>query len=165
MRSRYLVSLAAVVALTLAAGCSPSPQSAADTADSQPSVGSRMTVISADILVLDGKHIRLGNAFAPETIPDARCWAEAVAARQATGVVQRLINNARTVTVEPTGGQDEYNRAFSIVILDGLDLGQVLIDNGLAARRTAERFNWCDPISRSAPGAPAITALTTPPRL
>ncbi|MET0336557.1 MAG: nuclease [Caulobacter sp.] len=162
MRARSFLTVAALLVL---AGCSPQKQSEADIADVQPSVGSRATVISADILVIDGRHLRLSNAFAPETIPDARCWAEAVAARQGVAIVQRLVNNARSVAIEETGGKDEYDRAYALVTLDGLDLGQVLIDNGLAGRRTKELFNWCDPISRNSPGAPAVTALTGPPRL
>lgn len=162
MRVRSILTAAALLAL---ASCSQPKESEADVADVQPSVGSRTTVIGADILVLDGRHLRLSNAFAPETIPDARCWAEAVAARQGVAIVQRLVNNARSVTVQETGGKDDYDRAFALVTLDGLDLGQVLIDNGLAAKRTEERFNWCDPISRSSPGAPAVTTLTGPPRL
>ena len=162
MRVRSLLTAAALLAL---AGCTQPKESEADIADIQPSIGSRATVISADILVVDGRHLRLSNAFAPETIPDARCWAEAVAARQGVAIVQRLVNNARTVSIQETGGKDEYDRAFALVALDGLDLGQVLIDNGLAARRTEETFNWCDPISRSAPGAPSVTTLTGPPRL
>lgn len=162
MRSRTMLTAAALLAL---AACSPQKESEADIAAVQPSIGSRATVIGADILVIDGRHLRLSNAFAPETIPDARCWAEAVAARQGVAIVQRLVNNARTVAIQETGGKDEYDRAFALVSLDGLDLGQVLIDNGLAARRTQEHFNWCDPISRSAPGALTITTLTGPPRL
>jgi hypothetical protein len=45
-----------------------------------PGLGDRVRVLSADAMVIDGKHVRLANAYAPQGIPDARCWAEATAA-------------------------------------------------------------------------------------
>ncbi|MDB5455805.1 MAG: hypothetical protein JWP92_1390 [Caulobacter sp.] len=130
-----------------------------------PSIADRVQVLSADTLVIDGKHIRLSNAFTPEPIPQARCWAEALAARQTTQWMVDKVRLAHSVVVEPTGGVDEYHRAFSLVRLDGLDLGQSLVDEGLAGRpNPGERFEWCNPISQGGAGAPALHALMAPPR-
>ena len=127
-----------------------------------PGLGDRVRLLSADAMIIDGRHIRLANAYAPQAVPDARCWAEATAALRALAWVHDKVKEARTITVEPTTGFDEFHRDLAIVSLDGVDLGQELYDKGLAARRTDAlngRFSWCDPISGKAAGAPPVSAL------
>jgi hypothetical protein len=131
----------------------------AERGESGPSVAERVSVLSGDTFIIDGRGVRLANAFAPEPIPRARCWAEALAAKQTARVVQQLIREATTIEVRPTGPRDEYNRQFAIVTLGGLDLGQTLYDEGLAGRPGTTRFPWCDPISKNAEGAPTIYSL------
>jgi hypothetical protein len=127
-----------------------------------PGLGDRVRVLSADALVIDGKHVRLANAYAPQGIPDARCWAEAAAAKQATQWVRGRMREARDITIEPTGGFDEFHRELAVVHLDDVDLGQQMFENGLASRRSTgrdNRFPWCEPISAKAPDAPVVGAL------
>lgn len=124
-----------------------------------PSVADRVQVLNADVLVIDGRHVRLAGAVTPQPIPDARCWAEALAAKQATAAVRDLVRSARDVRVEPTGRTDPYNRAIARVILDGQNLGHVLHDQGMAAETESGRFAWCDPISRGGEGAPDVKSL------
>jgi hypothetical protein len=152
-----VLSLGAV----LLAGCQRTPDPPASISE-PPGLGDRVRVLSADAMVVDGRHVRLANAYAPQGVPDARCWAEATAALLAVDRVRDRIKDARTINVGPASGFDEYHRELAIVTLDGVDLGQELYDQGLAARRTAApngRFSWCDPISRKAPGAPPVNAL------
>lgn len=128
-----------------------------------PSIVGRVLLLNADVMVVDGRHIRLSNAFAPEPIPRARCWAEALAAREALHRAQDMINAARTIDVKPTGGRDTFNRELAQVSLDGLDMGQTLLDQSLAARRPqVGRFEWCDPISKNDPNAPLLWPLARP---
>src|SRR5690606_24640575 len=105
---------------------------------------------------IDKKPLRLANAFAPEPIPQARCWAEAVASNEATEIVRDMVRGATTFDVRATGGVDECNRPFSTVALDGLGLGQTLYDRGLAARAAGprRRFELCHPSSQHGPGPP-----------
>ena len=127
-----------------------------------PGLGDRVRVLSADAMVIDGKHVRLANAYAPQGVPDARCWAEAAAAKQANAWVRAKMREARTITVEPAGGFDEFHRDLSLVSLDGVDLGQAMYEAGLASRRSTgrdNRFPWCEPISGKAPDAPAVGSL------
>ncbi len=127
-----------------------------------PGLGDRVRVLGADAFVIDGRHVRLANAYAPQGVPDARCWAEASAAKLANDWVRGKMRDARAVTVEPTGGVDEYHRDLARVSLDGVDLGQAMFEAGLAGRRTEApngRFSWCDPISGRATGAPVVGAL------
>ena len=151
-------ALAAVVTL---AGCGERQPLLTDKQTPDVPLTERIQVLSADTLVIDKKPVRLANAFAPEPIPQARCWAEAVASNEATEIVRDMVRGATTFDVRATGGVDEYNRPFSTVALDGLDLGQTLYDRGLAAKpgETRRRFEWCHPISQNDPGAPTLSSL------
>ncbi len=127
-----------------------------------PGLGDRVRVLSADAMVIDGKHVRLANAYAPQGVPDARCWAEAAAAKQATSWVRERMREARDVTVQPAEGFDEFHRELAIVHVDGVDLGQLMYENGLASRRSDGRdgrFPWCEPISGKAADAPTVNSL------
>lgn len=124
-----------------------------------PRVADRVKVLNADVLVVDGKHIRLAGAVVPQPIPDARCWAEALAAKQATAVVREMMKLATDIRVEPTGQTDEYNRALARVFLDNQSLADALHDQGMAAETEGRRFTWCAPISEGGEGAPDLKSL------
>ncbi|MGR4865854.1 thermonuclease family protein [Caulobacter sp. LARHSG274] len=145
----------------LLAGCQRTPDPPASV-NVPPGLGDRVRVLSADAMVVDGRHVRLANAYAPQGVPDARCWAEATAALLAVDKVRDRVKDARTISVGPASGFDEYHRELATVSLDGVDLGQELYSQGLAARRTSApngRFSWCDPISGKAQGGPPVSAL------
>jgi len=132
----------------------PSTQLSQATA-SRPTV----VVVEGDAMVIDGRHLRLDNAYAPRTAPHAHCWAEALAARQARQAVRALVSEARDIKVTETGGVDEYNRSLARISLDGLDLGQTLRDKGMAAVPKAQPFDWCAPLSTDIPNGPPIGVL------
>ena len=123
------------------------------------SVAERVKVLNADVFVIDGRHIRLADAATPQPIPDARCWAEALAAKQATAAVRELVRSTDDLRVEFTGARDEYNREVAHVILDNQDLSRTLHDLGMAAEAPSRRFPWCDPISAGGEGAPDVHDL------
>jgi endonuclease YncB( thermonuclease family) len=149
------LAFAAAAALMLA-GCSPHPKLFADApARAVPHV----IVVESDALVVDGRHLRLSNAVGPQTVPHAACWGEALAAHEARASVRTLLASAQDVAVTPTGGVDEYNRAYAHVSLDGFDLGLTLLQRGLAAPRNGTRFDWCAPLSTSVRTGPSISAL------
>lgn len=144
--------------LMIAAACSKPEQPLK--AQAPPSVTAHVRVLDADVLVIDGKHIRLANAYAPESLLRARCWAESLASDHAAEYVKELVDHARTYDFMPTGGTDSYGRTLGVVSLDGSDLGDILYSNGMAARPTTPRFDWCQPISqKQAEGAPKISSL------
>lgn len=159
--------LSACVAVVLAAltlgvgGCRrrPEPPLQAPPSKSGPSVAERVQVLNADVLIVDGRHVRLADAAAPQPVPDARCWAEALAARLATSAVRARIGDARAIRLQPTGRTDEYNRVIAQVFLDNQDLAASLHDEGLIATGVTGRFGWCAPISEQEPGAPDVRSL------
>jgi endonuclease YncB( thermonuclease family) len=154
----------ALTALLLLGACGDrAPLPVVSDAQARPPA-SRVMVLAGDTLVIDGKHIELANAVAPQGIPDARCWAEALAAKQTVQYVKSLLRDSRTMKVIPTGEVDNYGRTLAHVKLDGLDLGQTLYDNGAAAQPLRGSFRWCEPVSRELDGAPRWSSLSEPGR-
>ncbi|KRA62018.1 nuclease [Caulobacter sp. Root655] len=162
MNRHRLFSLLGALSLTVPlAACQRTPDPPASIS-APPGLGDRVRVLSADAFVIDGRHVRLANAYAPQGVPDARCWAEAAAAKQVTDWVRGKVREARVVAIETPDGFDEFHRELAVVRLDGEDLGQALYEAGLASRRTEAaygRFSWCEPISAKAAGAPAVGSL------
>ena len=129
-------------------------------ADVQATRSPQVTVVEADALVVDGRPVRLSNANAPQLAPQAHCWAEGLAARQVRETVQGLVAAARDVTVTPTGGTDDDGRILSRVAVNGVDLGETLLKDGLAAAPGEARFDWCAAMSLDRVRYPRLSALT-----
>lgn len=146
----------AISASVLIAACSPRPALFADVPAARVP---QVIVLEPDALVVDGRHVRLSNAAAPHLVPHASCWAEALAARQARQAVKGLVATAHEVTVSPTGGTDEYDRTLAHVTVDGVDLGQALRDDGLAAAPGDPPFDWCGPVSTNIARGPSYSVL------
>jgi hypothetical protein len=156
MRVAAVLMLAVVTAL---AACSRRPPEPPPRPAAGLSVAERVRVLNGDVLVVDGRHIRLADAVAPQPVPDARCWAEALAAKQTTAILRELVRSAQDIKVQPTGARDEYNREIAHVVLDHQDLGRTLHDMGLIAEAQPGRFSWCNPISAGGEGAPDVRTL------
>ena len=155
-----LAALAPILGGPLLGACEP--QQDAVVAPAVPaSIVGRVRVLDADVLIVDGKHVRLANAYAPESLLHARCWAESLASDRAAEYVKDLIDHARSFDFKPNGQTDTYNRAVGLMTIDGADLGDILYEQGLAARPVEPRFDWCQPISKQADGAPKISTLYT----
>jgi hypothetical protein len=147
---------AAVLASALAAcGNSEPPMKAA----APPSITAHVRVLDADVLVIDDRHVKLANAYAPEPLLRSRCWAESLASDHAAEFVKDLVQRARTYAFQATGGADDTGRVLGLVTIDGADLGDILYNAGLASRPATPRFDWCGPISKKAEGAPKIASL------
>ena len=113
-----------------------------------------------DSLMINGKHVRLANAEAPLRTPYARCWAESVAGREARKRLSELATAANEIDIQSTGKTDEYGRTIARVVLDGLDLGDSLVQDGYAVRPGEQPFNWCAPVSTNIENGPNINALS-----
>ena len=156
-----LATLAPILGGLLLSACEPKQE----TISAAPplSITARVRVLDADVLIVDGKHIKLANAYAPESLLHARCWAEALASDRSAEFVKDLVEHARSFDfrASPSGEQDKYNRILGVLSIDGADLGDILFEQGLAARPVKPRFDWCQPISMQADGAPKISTLYT----
>src|SRR4051794_18007211 len=95
------LTLSGLVALIFLAACQPKPDLPA--ANTMPESFNQVVVLEADHLVLDGKKVQLANAVAPRAIPGARCWSEAMAAKQGRRAVREMFFAARHVEVRDTG--------------------------------------------------------------
>ena len=154
IQTRILAALALASAL---AACEKPEQPLK--AEAPPSITGHVRVLDADVLIIDGQHVRLANAYGPESLLHARCWAESLAADHAAEYVKNLVDRARTYALSITDKTDDYGRKYATVTIDGGDLGDILYDQGLAARPSNPRFDWCQPISQKAEGAPKISSL------
>lgn len=153
------VAAAAAVLLALAAGCGRRPELFQSAPAPRAPLSERVKVLNGDVVVVDGQSLRLANAFAPQPVPYARCWAEAVAAREATRELRAMVADAHEIAVRPTPQRDEFNRTIAQVSLDRLDLGDTLVAAGLAARRSDTPFRWCAGFSEETKGAPTLQSL------
>ena len=162
MNLQALPVLAAAGLAALLASCSQ-PEPALFAAESPATAASALPnieVLSGDVVVVDGRHIRLANATAPQAAPHAHCAAEALGARQARLRLAALSQGVRKVTVMPTGALDGHNRTLATVYLDGVDPAQVLIEEGLAVAPQAQAFDWCAPMSDTLARAKHIAMLS-----
>lgn len=144
----------------LMAGCAPKHQPLVRATEASAAVAPRIQVLQADAMVIDGQHIHLSDAAAPQAIPHAHCAAEASAAHQGRLRIEALASAARTVSVTPTGGTDMYNRTEAVVMINGVDPAQVLIDEGLAVKPSSKAFDWCGSISDTLDQAPNLLQLS-----
>lgn len=135
MRSSILIGLLGA-ALAVSA-CAPN---ASIYADNQPAESHEVKVLAGDRLVIDGQSLTLADAQAPRPAPDAACPAEAVAARQALDAARSALAGARHVDVQRTDAPGDLR----LVNLDGLDLGQTLVSQGLAVDRSEGPMDWCE---------------------
>jgi hypothetical protein len=152
------VLLFAALAAAVLGGCERKPEPQID-AWQAPSLVGRVRVLDADVLIVDGVHVRMSGFVTPQPIPQARCWAEASAAKQAADAVAAMVRDASRIETTPTGEKDEYTRTVASVRLDGLDIGQALYDRGLAAK--GDVFNWCAPLRQAGDGAPTLSSVTS----
>ncbi|MFI4980037.1 MAG: thermonuclease family protein [Nevskiales bacterium] len=159
-----LILATVVVGLLGLSACSPPSASslftktaaAPDVAVAPPQI----VVLRGNILVVDGRHLRLVDVAVPQAAPDAHCVAEAVASRQAQLRLEAMTRHVRSVVITPTGGLDDHDRTLAHVTLDGVDPAKTLIDEGLAVAPQPDGFDWCSPAGTTHPAAQRIAMLS-----
>ena len=127
-----------ILSALLAAACAPRPSLYADSPAAEVH---QIKVMAADRMVIDGQPLTLADAEAPRPGGEAACRAEAIAAAQASQTARSLLLGARHLEVQ-RGGSGELR----LVNVDGLDLGQTLIAQGLAVARGSAPMDWCHPL-------------------
>ncbi|MBY0565065.1 MAG: thermonuclease family protein [Hyphomonadaceae bacterium] len=93
----------------------------------------------------DGRVYRLANIDAPETGEFARCFHERRAGERAKWAAVNAIRSASRVSVRRTRRRDRFGRVVAYVFVDGVDLGELLMAQGLARAWRGWRPAWCGP--------------------
>lgn len=103
-----------------------------------------MRAIDGDTIEIDGETIRILNIDTPE-IRHAQCDAERRLGEVAKQRVARLLRAGRIGIRRGDGGRmtDKYGRTLAVVDIDGVDIGEQLIAEGLARPWTGKRRSWC----------------------
>jgi len=134
--------LAGMLALTLV-----SPTQEARGEPSAPhAYGADWRVIDGDTFehLATGDRYRLENIDTPETGGRARCVAERDLGNRATQQARAFFTNARALDIRRTGRTDRYDRIIAFIEIDGRDLGELMIEQGLARPWRGRREPWCD---------------------
>jgi endonuclease YncB( thermonuclease family) len=98
-------------------------------------------VWDGDTFWLAGEKIRIANIDAPELY--GQCTAETQHAYRARDRLLALLNSGATELVRQGRDRDRYGRELRIVLVDGHDVGAVLISEGLARQWDGARRPWC----------------------
>jgi endonuclease YncB( thermonuclease family) len=101
-----------------------------------------ISAIDGDTIIANGVHYRLVNIDTPETGKRARCDSEQLLGEMATRRMRALLG-AGIVTIKPVGRIDRYNRPLAFVALDGRDIGEIMVAEGLAVKWQGRRHAWC----------------------
>jgi micrococcal nuclease len=103
------------------------------------------TILDGDTLRSpSGVTIRIANIDAPEAAGRCQCPAECSLAAKATAYVRASLSHAGVVTLRAYPRPvDRYGRQLRYVIVDGRDLGELLIAEGLARKWEGRRRSWC----------------------
>jgi micrococcal nuclease len=110
------------------------------------------TVAATSLRIIDGDTLedtasdttyRVVNIDTPETGSRARCSNERSLGARATDQVRALVSRAAAIEFRPTGRIDRYGRTIAFVLIDGRDLGEMLIAEGLARPWRGRREPWC----------------------
>jgi len=135
---QYLPGGGEIAALT-----SPSPVAAKRRASFSMCGRDRHTcIVDGDTVWLDGENLRLQSYDTPEPYNDI-CGGQAevaLAHRASARLLQLLNSNSFTVD---TAGTDRYGRTLATIQIGGRDVGDILIEEGLARRWPDGHEFWC----------------------
>jgi micrococcal nuclease len=133
----------ALVFAILLAACAPGLERRPDTSTSLAPAPSSCRAIDGDTIQCAGAvRVRLVNIDAPEL--RGRCALESeLAARARAFVAARLAEGVVTIRPDPRRPRDRFGRTLAWVAVDGADLGEALIAEGLARRWDGRRRAWC----------------------
>ncbi|MCF6112290.1 thermonuclease family protein [Mesorhizobium muleiense] len=106
-----------------------------------------LVTLDGDTIIADGTRIRIANIDAPE-IHRFHCDAERRLGLVAKRRVAELLASGQ-VTVhpgDPDSGRltDRYGRTLATIEVNGRDVGEILIAEGLARPWNGKRRPWCD---------------------
>ena len=104
--------------------------------------GGRNCVVDGDTFWIDGVKIRIAGIDAPETHPP-RCARERELGFAASRRPRELLNSGPVTLTRIDRDQDRYGRKLRNVQVNGSDVGDVLVSEGLARPYAGGRKPWC----------------------
>lgn len=97
-------------------------------------------IVDGDTVLLSGERIRIANVDAPE-VRLAQCESEARLGRLATDRLRGLLIEGPAVVRRE--GEDRFGRTLARISVNGRDVGDRLVNEGLARRWDGRRQPWC----------------------
>lgn len=103
--------------------------------------GKRLScVVDGDTIWFEGEKIRLEGFNAPEM--SGSCQRESNLAVRSRDRLRSILDGA-AFAIE-RNGRDQYGRTLATVRVDGVDVGNQLIDEGLAHVWRGHKESWCE---------------------
>lgn len=107
-----------------------------------------LSVIDGDTVRRGGETYRIANIDAPE-IKSAKCDAEARLALVAKRRLEQILASGKVkiISGDPATGRmrDRHNRILARIFVNGRDVGDTLVMEGLARPWEGRRRSWCAP--------------------
>ena len=103
----------------------------------------RNCVVDGDSFHLGGQKIRLLGVDAPE-IGSAMCAAEREKGEAARERLRAILSSAPIRLTSDTRDRDQYGRLLRNARVDGRDVGETLIAEGLARKYRGRKEPWCE---------------------
>lgn len=104
--------------------------------------GGRNCVVDGDTIWIKGENVRIADVDAPET-HEYRCAQEKALGDRATARLRELVNSGTVSLEEVERDRDGYGRKLRRVLVDGRNVGDTLIGEGLARKYERGRRSWC----------------------
>ena len=106
-------------------------------------IPSHLTVVDGDTVNLAGQSIRLVGFDTPETYR-AECASERRLGDAATDRLRDLLARASSAQLAYLPHRDQYGRDLARLMLDGRDVADIMVGEGLARRYSGgQRRSWC----------------------
>ena len=106
-------------------------------------IPNHLTVVDGDTVNLAGQSIRLVGFDTPETYR-AECASERRLGDAATDRLRDLLARASSAQLAYLPRRDQYGRDLARLMLDGQDVADIMVGEGLGRRYTGgHRQSWC----------------------
>lgn len=99
-------------------------------------------VVDGDTLWVRGEKVRIADIDAPET-HQAKCQFELALGQRATQRLFQMVNRGDVELRRAGRDKDRNGRLLRTIWVDGRNIGQVLVREGLARPWTGKRKPWC----------------------
>jgi len=104
--------------------------------------GGTNCVVDGDTFYIGGAKVRIADIDAPET-HDYRCRSELELGERAARDLQALLNSGAVTLTPIDRDRDKYRRLLRNVRVNGRDVGEALIADGVARAWNGGKRPWC----------------------